>query len=260
MSAVGRFTMGFKTALQSGCGRLGYRLVKIPRSGTSDASSPYDAIQPLATYAPWRADREFQEVMRLIQGNTLVDIYRCWELWALLPQTAHVRGAVLEVGVWRGGTGALLAERARRCGITDPVYLCDTFEGVVKAGSQDEHYRGGEHRDTSRAVVERLISTVFHCDNVRILQGIFPDETAGAIDPGTKFRFCHIDVDVYESARDVTEWIWERLANGGVIVYDDFGFYGCNGITRLVEEQVSRPGRIVLHNLNGHAVVVKVTA
>jgi O-methyltransferase len=44
---------------------------------------------------------------------------------------------------------------------------------------------------------------------------------------------------------------------GGVVVYDDYGFLRCDGITRHVDEQRGRPDRRVIHNLNGHAVVVK---
>jgi O-methyltransferase len=43
----------------------------------------------------------------------------------------------------------------------------------------------------------------------------------------------------------------------GIIVYDDYGFSGCEGITRYVNEQIGKRDRLVLHNLNGHAVVVK---
>jgi O-methyltransferase len=34
---------------------------------------------------------------------------------------------------------------------------------------------------------------------VTILAGVFPNDTGSLIE-GRKFRFCHIDVDVYESA------------------------------------------------------------
>ena len=46
--------------------------------------------------------------------------------------------------------------------------------------------------------------------DIEILGGIFPEETGGKVE-NLKFRFCHIDVDVYLSAKDVTEWIWEWL-------------------------------------------------
>ena len=48
-----------------------------------------------------------------------------------------------------------------------------------------------------------------------------------------------------------------RLVLGGIVVYDDYGFQGCEGITRFVEEQRGLPDRLLLHNLNGHAIIVK---
>jgi O-methyltransferase len=135
------------------------------------------------------------------------------------------------------------------------VYLCDTFAGVVKADVNDPRYRGGEHRDASRATVERLLARL-QLDNVTILQGVFPDETAARIPPHP-FRFCHVDVDVYQSAKETTEWIWDKLVPGGIIVYDDYGFYGCDGVRTFVESQRGLGDRVTLYNLNGHAIVVK---
>lgn len=216
----------------------------------------HDTVRPHATYAPWTEDNTFLEIYSQIKSHTMVDLYRCYELWTLVPQTRWLKGGLLEVGVWRGGTGALIAESARRCGIADPVYLCDTFKGVVKASPRDSFYVGGEHADTSCALVEGLLERQ-RLTNVRILEGIFPDETAQHI-PDQRFRFCHIDVDVYASAKDILEWVWDKLDKGGIVVFDDYGAYGADGITKLVDEQRNQPDRVTLHNLNGHAVVVKV--
>ena len=150
-----------------------------------------------------------------------------------------------------------MAKRALCTGIKDLVYLCDTFEGVVKAGSRDPHYRGGEHSDTSQHVVEDLLRSL-GIVNTRILKGVFPDETARLIEPGTRFSLCHLDVDVYQSAKDVMTWVWDRMVPGGIVVYDDYGFRECKGLTKYVNEQLNESDRVVLHNLNGHAVVVKV--
>jgi O-methyltransferase len=241
-----------KNTVQRVLRKFGVRLVRLPVG-----AAEYELVIPRATYAPWNLDREFLSVYQLIQRNTIVDIYRCWELWTLVGQAAKLRGGILEVGVWRGGTGALMAKRALSKGIKDRVYLCDTFEGVVKAGSQDPHYKGGEHSDTSQDVVEGLLRTL-HITNVRILPGVFPDETAHLIEPGAQFSLCHLDVDVYQSAKDVITWIWDRMVPGGIVVYDDYGFRECQGLTKYVDEQASESDRLVLHNLNGHAVVVKI--
>lgn len=212
-------------------------------------------MRPFASYSPWRVDQSFQKLYKVIFAYTLVDWYRCYELWQLVEQTAELEGALIEVGVWRGGTGALIAHKAISCGINDPVYLCDTFEGVVKASSQDSTYKGGEHADTTEGTVIGLLNHL-QLSNVKILKGIFPDQVEHLV-TDQKFRFCHIDVDVYASAKGVVDWIWDRMAVGGIMVYDDYGFWSCDGITNFVDEQRKLKDRVVIHNLNGHAVVIK---
>jgi O-methyltransferase len=218
-------------------------------------SGAHEMAYPVSTYAPWRSDAEFARIYDAVRKNTLVDVWRCHELWSLVGELRDVPGAILEVGVWRGGTGALLAARAADVGIDDGVYLCDTWEGVVKTGEVDTYYHDGKHDDTSLDIVERLLSGL-GLGNAECLQGIFPDDTGNKI-AGETFRLCHIDVDVYQSAKDVLEWVWPRLSSQGVVVFDDYGFPACPGVTEIVNEQRMRDDRLVLHNLNGHGLVVK---
>ena len=216
---------------------------------------PCSVVVPFATYSPWLGDAEFQATYEAIRPNSLVDQYRCYELWRLVEQTVRLGGDILEVGVWRGGTGCLMAARAKALRAPATVYLCDTFKGVVKAGDKDPGYKGGEHADTSADMVGALAARLM-LPNVRILEGVFPDDTGDEL-AAHSFALCHIDVDVYKSARAVVEWVWPRLAVGGVVVYDDYGFAGCDGVTQLVNERAGQSGALTLHNLNGHAVVVK---
>ena len=217
---------------------------------------PHAVVRPLATYAPWRSDGEFQSAYELIRSNTLVDFYRCYDLWQLVAEAGKLAGGdILEIGVWRGGTGCLMARRAKLTGAGATVYLCDTFQGVVKAGSSDRHYAGGEHSDTSEAVVADLAQGM-GLDNIKILRGTFPEQTGHLVANAT-FRLCHIDVDVYESGREILAWVWPRLVRGGIAVFDDYGFLSTGGITRLVNEERGHTDRLMLHNLNGHAVFIK---
>jgi O-methyltransferase len=62
---------------------------------------------------------------------------------------------------------------------------------------------------------------------------------------------------VYDSARDGFLWVWDRLVRGGVVIFDDYGFHDCEGVTRFVNEVASRPDVAFVHNLNGHGVVFK---
>jgi O-methyltransferase len=232
------------------------------RSGFS-----HHRVLPFATYAPWLDCDKFQDVFSKIKDATLVDIYRCYELWELAHHSLKLGGDFLEVGVWRGGTGALLTSvMEQKLGAREEVgivYLADTFRGVVKADDGfDPVYRGGEHSDTSVAQVQSLMGRL-GLTRYQILPGIFPDETSQLIknpsETGAQFSLCHIDVDVYQSARDVFLWVHPRLQIGGCIVFDDYGFSGCEGVTRLCNELKSLPGYAWCHNLNGHFVVTKIT-
>lgn len=217
----------------------------------------YDVVTPSANYAPWYGDPEFLNIYKEIKKNTLVDIYRCYELWKLaekickLDKSAHF----IEIGVWKGGTAGIIGRKLALMNSNNDFYLADTFAGVAKASDKDTFYNGGEHADTSQEIVEQLISGKYK--NYKILKGIFPDETAQLICSTNKFGFCHIDVDVYESARGIVDWIWEKTIIGGVIIFDDYGFHSCNGVTKYVDEQKEKTDRVVIHNLNGHAIMIK---
>lgn len=208
-------------------------------------------IIPHATYSPWRDDPQFTKVYSIIRDYTLVDIYRCFELFVLAAQVQKVKGDVVEVGVWRGGTAALLASVLPAKG----VYLFDTFCGVAKADrKRDTLYAGGEHADADEKTVRKVFGKVGR--KCKILKGIFPEHTLAGLPDN--IALAHIDVDTYRSARDSFFAIWNRLSVGGVMVFDDYGFWGCEGVTQAVNEiRADAKDAFFVHNLNGHAILYK---
>jgi len=242
--------------------RFGYALIQTaagrrPPYFASHQGKRY-AYEPILIpdgLAPWATDDDFLAVWEKVQHNTLVDIYRCYELYQTIREIVPVPGDIVEVGVWRGGTGAALAAAAARWKPDAHVWLCDTFSGVVKASQFDSAYRGGEHADASEATVEGLLRAL-GLVNASILKGVFPDDTAAAIE-GRRIALLHIDVDVYQSAADVVSWATPRMAGGAVMIFDDYGFSSCKGITRLVDELRSSGNWLWFYNLNGHAILIK---
>jgi len=214
---------------------------------------------PSANYAPWEGDTPFMNIYNQIKANTLVDIYRCYELWQLVQKmhTLDPGAAILEVGVWRGGTAGIMAKQLSILKSSTTLYLADTFTGVAKAGANDSFYSGGEHNDTSQQIVEDVLKNKSQYPHYKILRGIFPEDTADEISGNEHFGICHIDVDVYDSAKDILEWVWDKMIIGGAVVFDDYGFHSCTGVTKLVEGYRSYPDRQVIHNLNGHAIMIK---
>lgn len=241
-----------KQFILSAIRKFGYEIFKAPTTTRNE----HQTITPLASYAPWNLDPLFAKVYDQCRMHTLVDIYRCYEIWSTVAEAAKLQqGDLMEVGVWRGGTGAVIAAQSARLIPSAQVFLCDTFTGVVKTGAQDTIYEDGMHADTSAEIVQELLGQL-GLNNAVVLQGIFPEQTADRIQD-RRFRFCHVDVDVYQSAKDVCEWLWPRLVPGGLVVFDDYGMRGTEGVQRFVNEWRVRDDLTFLYNLDGHAIFVR---
>lgn len=208
-------------------------------------------VIPHATYSPWLNDSGFLKIYELAQANTMVDIYRCHELYRLAIQMKAVEGELVEVGVWCGGTAVILAGAAPQ----KKIHLFDTFSGVAKAdGKYDTLYKGGEHADSSVSQVKDLFGKLALECSIHV--GIFPDDSLDGLP--AKISMAHIDVDTYTSAKESFHAIWPRISASGVVVFDDYGSFGCEGVTQLLGEIVEEtPNAFMVHNLNGHALLIK---
>jgi O-methyltransferase len=69
--------------------------------------------------------------------------------------------------------------------------------------------------------------------------------------------FCHIDVDAYASAKDCFHFVWPRMIEGAVLVFDDYGSVTTSGMAKLVDDLMGSVGGMWQYNLNGHAIAIK---
>lgn len=148
----------------------------VTKTASVDPRPDYEMIRTSATYASCLTDALFSKTYDIIKEYTLVDKYRCYELWEFVSQTDALVGDLIEVGVWKGGRGALIAKKVQDSSRKDTVHLCDTFTGVVKAGENDSRYKGGEHADTSRLIAEEVIEKL-SLHNIKLLVGIWESVT-----------------------------------------------------------------------------------
>ncbi|NKB25536.1 MAG: hypothetical protein GKR87_14390 [Kiritimatiellae bacterium] len=85
--------------------KMGYEITPKVLTDGND----YHEIKPTSTYSPWYKDKLFIETYEKIKPYTLVDVYRYYELWSLVQQSSKLSGGIIEIGVFRGGSGALIA-------------------------------------------------------------------------------------------------------------------------------------------------------
>jgi O-methyltransferase len=234
---------GIVRSLLAGIGYFRFRTWLAAGGRSFDGINLY---QPL--YSPWLGEPEFEPLYHAAKSNTLVSRDRCYILWRTLLQAKRLPGDFIECGVFRGGTALLEATVIR----DRPLHLFDSFTGMPPDTEKTESFRPGDFNRTSEQHVAALLSAF---PTVKIHAGFIPDTFKGLDVPTV--AWAHVDVDLYRSVRDCIEWIYPRLAPGGVIVFDDYGFPSCPGARRAVDEAFADKPEIPICLPTGQCLVVK---
>ena len=138
---------------------------------------------------------------------------------------AGIEGDIVECGVWNGGSAAVMAAAIANYPGRQ-IWLYDTFEGIPAPGPQDEAFAqafAGEFVASGDSVLEVLRKVKFPLDRVVLRRGTFRD--AFREPPPSKVALLHIDADWYESVLSALQTFYVAVADGGLIVLDDFGHW-----------------------------------
>ena len=138
----------------------------------------------------------------------------------------RVPGAFVECGTYKGGSAAVLS---RFLGPDRHLWLYDSFEGMPETTTRD----GEAAREwigkcvASVADLEEAMTVVATPrERYTIRKGWFADTFLEPL-PST-LALLHCDCDWYESVALVLDTFYPRLAVGGSVVLDDFGWWeGC---------------------------------
>ncbi len=233
--------------------RLGYFRLRTWVAARGDAVPDMHLYQPL--FAPWEGDPAFESLYRVAGPHTLVSRDRCWVLWKTLRQATRLPGAVVECGVFRGGTALLAAETLCAEGQDRPLHLFDSFAGMPATRDGIDKFKAGDFGNTSAEQVARLLGPY---PFARLHVGFIPATFAGV--DVERIAWAHIDVDIYQSVRDCIAWVYPRLATGGYLVFDDYGFPSCPSARRAVDEAFTSLPEVPLYLPTGQCLVVKLPA
>ena len=180
-----------------------------------------------------------------------------------------IPGAFAECGVWRGGSVLAAAMTLQELGVTDrDIYLYDTFEGMTAPTDVDVSrldrpaletwnaaQRQGERAwselfDPSffneETVVETVLSTGYPASHVHVVRGPVEETLPGHAPEG--LALLRLDTDWYESTRHELEHLYPRLADGGVLIVDDYGHW--EGSARAVDEYFAAGSPLLLTRID----------
>lgn len=157
------------------------------------------------------------------RARTLFQDAKVLALRDAVRATVGLPGDLAEVGVYRGGSAALICKFA----MGDTVRLFDTFEGLPADCPEGVHRRGEFAAD--EADVVGFLRSLGHRPVVH--RGLFP----ATAPPGGRYRFVHVDGDLYETTRAAIAYFGPRMVPGGVMLFDDYRWPDTPGVTRAVD-------------------------
>lgn len=166
----------------------------------------------------------------------------------------RIPGAIVECGVWRGGSMMAAALTLLATGDRRHLWLFDTFEGMSPPAEADRDVHGtdaaallaAEDRLTGGTwcysplddVRANVLATGYPAELVHFVQGRVEETIPGTIPD--EIAILRLDTDWYESTKHELEHLYPRLAVGGVLIIDDYGHW--QGARRAVDEYIDVTG------------------
>ena len=180
--------------------------------------------------------------------------------------SAKIAGDIVECGVWKGGSMMAAALSLLRLNdVSRELFLFDTFEGLPRPGAEDVSIAGvsavdefnaqpqrGELSEWCFAPIEEVrknvLSTGYDEKKIHFIKGKV-EETIPAQAPQT-IALLRLDTDWYESTRHEMIHLFPRIAPGGVIIIDDYGYW--KGARKAVDEYLNKHKiPILLNRIDG---------
>lgn len=209
-----------------------------------------------AHFSPFLADNEWTATYRRMQsgwmGEGVDPRWRMWILTCCAKQAEHLRGTFVEFGTYRAGCAYMALSATERTSM----WLYDTFEGIPETNltaTEEMHGFGGRLGDTSVEHVKAFLAP--WADRIRIVAGDVFD-TVPAYDPGA-ISLAHMDLNASAPTGHVLPFCYERLVQGGLLLFDDYGWAGYEDQRAIIHEFFRLHAEHLIALPTGQALVVK---
>jgi O-methyltransferase len=189
-------------------------------------------------------DPAFAGVYEVCQPYTMASTEQLYAVYKAVEYVVRARipGAIVETGVWMGGSMMLAAHTLLRLGDTSRwLFLYDTYEGCItpdaaldadplsnRAAESWEILRISDQsskwvRVSVEEVRENMRGTGYPLGNILLVKGVVA-QTAMSSRP-EQIGLLRLGTNGFESARVALEAFYPRLSDNGVLIVDDYGHY-----------------------------------
>ena len=241
-------------------GNLKNILKAITPYGILQLYSKFKFVKP--TYPPWNPngkpnpmrlwedDNNFNALYQKVKGISTCGIESLFMLYQFVKHTLSLDGDIAEFGGYRGGSARILLEALGNS--EKIVHLFDTWYGFP--AEKIDPAKDWHHEGQTAAILDEVLLYLTAYDNCRFYPGIFPDTTTSF----TFKKFCcvHIDADIYQSVKDGCHFFYPRMVKGGIIIFDDYGYWG-HGDKMAVDEFFADKPEYPCYLHSGQSFIIK---
>ena len=178
-----------------------------------------------ATHAPWQKDKNFNNFFQKVKNLTLLDSARSYTLWQCSKNLRNIKGQILDIGCLMGGSGFIMS----KVNAKGNTYLFDSFSGFKK---NDGLHKKDIFVYKDINFIKQNIKKL-KLKKINVYKTYFPKNLKIQI---SKVKLCHIDVNTYKDTKIIFNYLHKKLIKGGIIIFDDFGIWGVDGVKKFVYE------------------------
>lgn len=215
----------------------------------------------------FRNDPEFRAAYkRGTLASAGVDPHFEWRvhvaLWA--ARTAvKLPGDFVECGVNAGFMSSAILRSLNWSHAGKQFYLIDTFAGPDLNQFSADEIRRGRLQIAQDAVaagayvtdMDRVRRNFSEWRNVQLVRGLIPDILASI--PFEPVAFLHLDLNCAFPEREALRFFWKLLTPGGIVLLDDYAYFGHTAQTQAIDEVAAGFGVGVLSLPTGQGLIVK---
>jgi hypothetical protein len=234
----------------------------VPTRPPPPRTAGFELLRHVPVYRDLAAvDPDFLAAYELVRDDTFVGVPLSYALWGAVRHVVaeSVPGAVVEAGVWRGGSMLLAAFALLGQQQTDrELWMYDTFEwSWDPPGAQDGYthddadmraawvaahtasgaIKYGGVEENHESVLERVAASGYPRERIFAVPGLVQDTIPDRVPE--RIAVLRLDTDQYESTLHELTHLYPRVSPGGIIVVDDYGKHA--GATRAVDDYFSAP-------------------
>jgi tetratricopeptide (TPR) repeat protein len=182
----------------------------------------------------WNEDTEWG----LRAHNALAQV-ECEYVLKLLAEIRdqNVQGDIVEFGIFQGWWINFLYRATEELSLDRRIYGFDSFEGLSDPDPEHDlaFWKKGQYACSLEQVSKNVQAALR--PRLKLVKGFFEKSLRGA-DAQVAGKFCYvrIDCDIYQPALDCLNYLGPRLADGAILVFDDWPHVRGFGEQRAFEE------------------------